>query len=72
MELIVRPVMLVIMLLTEEGDLIVNEEQELDTGVKDRLLLERGGVVLAEADRFAFPIGFVVDENENLSLRRSS
>ena len=42
--------------------------QELDTGVKDRLLLERGGVVLAEADRFAFPIGFVVDENENLVL----
>ena len=53
-------------LLTEEGDLIVNEEQEIDTGVKDRLLLERGGVVLAAADRFAFPAGCVVDENEHL------
>ena len=54
--------------LTEEGDLIVNEEQELDTGIKDRLLLEQGGIVMAEADRFAFPTGFVVDENENLVL----
>ena len=28
--------------LTEEGDLIGNEEQELDTGIKYRLLLELG------------------------------
>ena len=55
-------------LLPEEGDVIVSEETETDTGVKDRLLLELGGIVMAESDRFSFPLGFVVDENENLIL----
>ena len=54
-------------ILTEDGYWVLNEEQELDTGVKDRLLLERV-VLFMRGDRFAFPIGFVVDENENLVL----
>ena len=56
-------------ILMEDGNRVLNEESGFVTsGLKDRLLLERGGVVLAEADRFAFPTGFVVDENENLVL----
>ncbi len=56
-------------ILMEDGNRVLNEDSGFVTsGLKDRLLLERGGVVLAEADRFAFPIGFVVDENENLVL----
>ena len=53
----------------EDGNRVLNEESGFVTsGLKYSLLLERGGVVLAEDDRFAFPIGFVVDENENLVL----
>ncbi len=56
-------------ILMEDGYRVLNEDQGFVTsGLKDRLLLERGGVVMAESDRFSFPIGFVVDENENLIL----
>ena len=55
-------------ILTEEGDVIINETAEVDTGVKDRLLLERGGIVLAESDNHAFPVGFSVNIGERLLL----
>ena len=53
----------------EDGSRVLNEDQGfVSSGLKDRLLLERGGIVMAESDRFSFPLGFVVDENENLVL----
>ena len=55
-------------LLTEEGDVVVNEETETDTGIKDRVLLERGGILMAESDKYSFPTGYVADENENIIL----
>ena len=56
-------------ILMEDGYRVLNEDQGfVSSGLKDRLLLERGGIVMAESDRFSFPIGFVVDENENLIL----
>ena len=36
--------------------------------MKDRLLLERGGIVLAESDNHAFPVGFSVNIGERLLL----
>ena len=56
-------------ILMEDGYRVLNEDQGfVSSGIKDRLLLERGGVVMAESDRYAFPTGFVVDENENIIL----
>ena len=56
-------------ILMEDGYRVLNEDQGfVSSGLKDRLLLERGGIVMAESDRFSFPLGFVVDENENLIL----
>ena len=56
-------------ILMEDGYRVLNEDQGfVSSGQKDRLLLERGGIVMAESDRFSFPLGFVVDENENLIL----
>ena len=55
-------------ILMEDGYRVLNEDQGfVSSGQKDRLLLERGGIV-TESDRFSFPLGFVVDENENLIL----
>ena len=42
--------------------------KEVDTGVKDRVLLERGGIVLAESDNHSFPVGFSVNIGERILL----
>ena len=48
-------------ILTEDGNRILNEDQGFVTrGSKDRVLLERGGLLLAESDIFSFPIGFLL------------
>ena len=44
---------------------------EVDTGVKDRVLLEDGGpdsVLLAEANLYSFPLGFTVSDGDRIAL----
>ena len=49
------------MILTEDGSRILNEDQGFVTrGSKDRVLLERDGLLLAESDIYSFPIGFLL------------
>ena len=57
--------------LMENGDAISQEIVEVDTGVKDRVLLEDGGpdsVLLAEANLYSFPLGFTVSDGDRIAL----
>ena len=57
--------------LMEDGNRILQEDSSFVTrGLKDRVLLENsiGGVLMAESDRFAFPVGFKINENERIVL----
>jgi len=58
-------------ILMEDGNRVLNEDQGFVTrGLKDRVLLENsvGGILLAESNNFAFPIGFTVSQGDNIVL----
>ena len=58
-------------ILMEDGNRVLNEDQGFVTrGLKDRVLLENsvGGVLLAESDDFAFPVGFTVSQSDRIIL----
>ena len=58
-------------ILMEDGNRVLNEDQGFVTrGLKDRVLLENsvGGVLLAESDNFAFPVGFIVNQGDKVTL----
>ena len=53
----------------EDGSRVLNEDQGFVTrGSKDRVLLERGGLLLAESDIYSFPVGFAVNIGERILL----
>ena len=57
--------------LMEDGNRILQEDSSFVTrGLKDRVLLENsiGGILMAESDRYSFPVGFKINENERIVL----
>ncbi len=60
-------------ILMEDDNRILQEDSSFVTrGLKDRVLLENsiGGVLFAESDRFAFPIGFTVSQGDGPQIVR--
>ena len=54
-------------ILMEDGSRVLNEDQGFVTrGSKDRVLLERGCLLLAECDFYSFPVGFSVNIGERI------
>ena len=57
-------------ILMEDGSRVLNEDQGFTTrGLKDRVKLEDdSGFIFAESDRFAFPVGFTVNQGDRIVL----